>query len=93
MVWDRPPQVGRGPGYPLWLYFRDDYYSKGVKPFSEIRENLNPLALKTPPELFELADNELVIPIYPPVGVEYDTVLNAVVARLKEVAELINPAD
>ena len=66
---------------PLWLYLYD----------SEIRERLQPLTPEL--ELFELADNELVVPIYPPVGVEYDTVLNAVVARLKEVAELINPAD
>ena len=78
---------------PLWLYFRDDYYSEGVKPFSEIRDNLRPLGLKTPLELFDkFADNELVIPIYLPVGVEYDAVLDAVVTRLKEVAERINPA-
>ena len=72
---------------PLWLHFNAAWQS--VQPFSEIRERLQPLA----PELFKYADDVLVIPIYPPVNVEYDAVLNAVVARLKEVAELINPAD
>lgn len=71
---------------PLWLYLYE-----GVQPVSEIRERLQPLAPEL--ELLEFVDNELVVPIYPPVGVEYDTVLNAVVAHLKEVAELINPAD
>ena len=72
---------------PLWLHFNAAWQS--VQPFSEIRERLQPLA----PELFEYGDDVLVVPIYPPVGVEYDAVLKAVVARLKEVAELINPAD
>lgn len=71
---------------PLWLHFNAVWQS--VQPFSEIRERLQSLA----PELFEYAGDVLVVPIYPPVNVEYDTVLNAVVARLKEVAELINPA-
>ena len=72
---------------PLWLHFNAAWHS--VQPFSEIRERLQSLAS----ELFEYGDDVLVVPIYPPVGVEYDAVLNAVVARLKEVAELINPAD
>ena len=71
---------------PLWLYLYE-----GVQPVSEIRERLQSLAPEL--ELLEFVDNQLVAPIYPPVGVEYDTVLNVVVARLKEVAELINPAD
>ena len=70
---------------PLWLYLYE-----GVQSVSEIREHLQPLAPEL--ELLEFV-KELVVPIYPPVSVEYDTVLNAVVARLKEVAELINPAD
>ena len=72
---------------PLWLHFNAAWHS--AQPFSEIRERLQSLAS----ELFEYGDDVLVIPIYPPAGVEYDAVLNAVVARLKEVAELINPAD
>ena len=72
---------------PLWLHFNAAWHS--VQPFSEIRECLQPLG----PELFEDGDDVLVVPIYPPVSVEYDAVLNAVVARIKEVAELINPAD
>lgn len=75
------------PDTPLWLHFNAAWQS--VQPFSEIRERLQPLA----PELFEYADDVLVIPIYPPVNVEYDAVRDAVVARLKEVAELIKPAD
>lgn len=79
---------------PLWLYLYDESnYGQGVKPLSEIRDNLRPLGLMTPPELFEFVDNELVIPIYLPVGVEYDAVLDAVVTRLKEVAKRINPAN
>ena len=78
---------------PLWLYLYDGNDGwEGVKPLSEIRNNLKPLGLMTPPELFE-EDNKLVIPIYLPVGVEEDAVRDAVVARLKEVAELINPTD
>ena len=64
---------------PLWLYLFG----------SEIRDRLQPLEL----ELFEHADDVLVIPIYPPVNVEYDAVRDAVVAHLKKVAERINPAD
>lgn len=66
---------------PLWLYLYD----------SEIRERLQPLAPEL--ELFELVDNELVVPIYPPVGVAEDAVLKAVVERIEEIGNLINPAN
>lgn len=72
---------------PLWLHFNAVWQS--VQPFSEIRERLQSLA----PELFEHADDVLVIPIYPPVNVEYDAVLKAVVARIEEIGSLINPAN
>lgn len=76
---------------PLWLYlYGEGDRWQGVKPFSEIRDNLKPLGLKTPPELFdEFADNELVIPIYLPVGVAADAVLEAVVERIEEIGKLL----
>ena len=75
---------------PLWLYFNKEW--EGLTSFGKIRDNLRPLGLKTPPELFE-ADNELVVPIYLPVNVEEDAVRDAVVERIEEIGNLINPAD
>ena len=78
---------------PLWLYLHDGNGGwEGVKPLSEIRDNLKPLGLMSPPELFE-EDNKLVIPIYLPVSVEENTVRDAVVERIKEIENLVNPAD
>ena len=78
---------------PLWLYLYDGNDGwEGVKPLSEIRNNLKPLGLMTPPELFE-EDNKLVIPIYLPVGVEEDAVRDTVVARIEKIASLINPTN
>lgn len=86
MVWARLQQVG-SPEYPLWLYL----YSC-EKPLSKIRDNLGRPSLQDPPEFIE-GDNALVIPIYLPVGVEYDAVRNAVVERIGEIGMQINPAD
>lgn len=72
---------------PLWLYL----YSC-EKPLSKIRDNLGQPSLQDPPEFIE-GDNALVIPIYLPVGVEYDVVRNAVVERIGEIGMQINPAD
>lgn len=72
---------------PLWLYL----YSC-EKPLSKIPDNLGQPSLQDPPEFIE-ENNALVIPIYLPVGVEYDAVRDAVVERIKEIERLINPAD
>ena len=78
---------------PLWLFLKDGNSGwEGVKPLSEIRDNLKPLGLMSPPELFE-EDNMLVIPIYLPVSVEEDAVRDAVVERIEEIERMINPAD
>ena len=78
---------------PLWLYLygeSDDW--QGVKPLSEIRDNLRRPGLQDPPEFIDKGDH-LVIPIYLPVGVAEDAVLKAVVERIKEIRNLINSAD
>lgn len=81
---------------PLWLWL---YLFSCEKPLRKIRDNLGQPSLQDSPELLEeLGDiddenNALVIPIYLPVGVEYDAVRNAVVERIKEIESLINPAD
>ena len=78
---------------PLWLYLygeNDDW--QGVKPLSEIRDNLRRPDLQDPPEFIDKGDH-LVIPIYLPVAVAEDAVLKAVVERIKEIGNLINPAN
>ena len=67
---------------PLWLYFYLGQPSLQDSP-EFIDEN----------NAFIEENNALVIPIYLPVGVEYDAVRNAVVERIKEIESLINPAD
>lgn len=72
---------------PLWLYLFGC-----EKPLRKIRDNLGQPSLQDSPEFID-ENNALVIPIYLPVGVEYDAVRNAVVERIKEIESLINPAD
>ncbi len=67
---------------PLWLWFR------GRDLRAKTRRALELLRQRDPPELFE-SDDDLVVPVELQVGVEYEAVRDAVVARLKEVADLI----
>ena len=69
---------------PLWLYFYEE--------LAETRHRLESLRRGDPSRVIE-NPRALFVPIYLPVGVEYDAVLDAVVTRLKEVANLINPAN
>ena len=67
---------------PLWLWFQ------GRDLPAKTRRALELLRQRDPPELFE-SDDDLVVPVELQVGVEYEAVRDAVVARLKEVADLI----
>lgn len=66
---------------PLWLWFSN--------PAEETRRALAPLRRSNPPDLVDT--DGLLVPISLPIGVEYDAVLDAVVARLEEVARLLGP--
>ena len=81
---------GRVRDTPLWLEFRQVW--EGSTSFDKIRNNLKPLELETPPELFEVEPDYLVIPIYLPVGVEQDAMRDATVERIEEIGRLIHPA-
>ena len=67
---------------PLWLNFSN--------PPADLRRTLEPLRDRNPPELIETG-NKLRIPIELPVGKERGEVLDAVVARLLEIARLLTP--
>ena len=77
---------------PLWLQFNIDFYKdwEGLTPFGQIRDNLRPLELKTPPGLFEVVPGHLVIPIYLPFGVEQDAMRDAAVECIEEIGKLID---
>ena len=67
---------------PLWLWFQ------GRDVQGKTRRALEQLRQRHPHELFE-SGGDLVVPVELQVGVEYETVLKAVVERLKEVTDLI----
>ncbi len=71
---------------PLWLWFQKKYTQR------KALRALEPLRQRDPSELFGHPENPTV-PVELPVGVEYEAVLDAVVERLKEVADLIRAAD
>ncbi|MDE2770229.1 MAG: hypothetical protein OXI44_03495 [Bacteroidota bacterium] len=73
---------------PLWLIF---YGWENCKPLEEIREKLDSFRQCDPPELFNVG-NELVMPIYLPLGQERDAVLDKIVGQLEEIARQIDPA-
>ena len=67
---------------PLWLLFHGRYLQ------GKTRRALEQLRQRDPPELYDY-DDGLTVPVELLVGVEYEAVRDAVVARLKEVADLI----
>ena len=71
---------------PLWLCF---WYGD----LEQVHRALEPLRQKSPSEIFYRPNHSVVVPVELPVGVEYDEVRDAVVKRLKEVADLIRAAD
>lgn len=76
---------------PLWLTLRaqEKDWPK-AKPFEEIWENLASFRQSDPPELFKMGQR-IAMPIELPLGLEYDTVLDAVVNRIKHIASKIDP--
>ena len=70
---------------PLWLALYD---WRGTLDLAEVRRRLEPLLEEDPPGVIEVSGRPYA-PMYLPTGVEYDAVLDAVVARLKHIADLI----
>ncbi len=62
---------------PVWLWFTNS----GDTKIEAVRERLQP----------ELAQGKDILPIYLPLGVERDAVLNAIVERLREVGKMLAP--
>ena len=73
---------------PLWLRF-SDWGERNRTPWTKTRTALLRLMREDPPECFENA-GEMLVPIALRTGVEYDAVLDAVVERLREIADLID---
>lgn len=74
------------PDTPLWLHFEE---WRIEIPLDQIRDALDRLIQKDPPECFD-EGHELFVPIALPIGVEYDAVLDAVVRHLGDIASLIS---
>ena len=68
---------------PLWLDFKNSASMR----HAEVRRRLESLLREDPPKLID--EDGLFAPIDLPTGVEYDAVLDAVVTRLKHIADLI----
>jgi len=75
---------------PLWLIF-DPWGGDTTLRVSteEVRRRLAPLRQEVPPGIID-EGRRLLVPINLPLGVEYDSVLNAVVERLEYIARLID---
>jgi hypothetical protein len=69
---------------PLWLSVKDQDWK--VPP--GLRMALAPLEIADPPHLL-VGDNELLVPIFLPPSVEGDVVESAVLAQVREVADLL----
>ena len=76
---------------PMWLAFGWDETHSPTK-IDVVRRGLKPLIHNDPPEAIERGDGDILLPIYLPGGVEYDVVINAIVSRLQEIANLIKGA-
>ncbi len=70
---------------PLWLAFYD---WRGTLDLVDVRRKLDPLLEEDPPGVLDVSGRPYA-PVYLPTGVEYDAVLDAVVTRLKHIADLI----
>ena len=70
---------------PLWLAFYD---WSGTLDLVEVHNRVEPLQREDPPGVIDVSGRSYA-PLYLPTGIEYDAVLDAVVARLKHIADLI----
>ena len=78
---------------PLWLILDRWGGDKTLKVrFEDVRRRLAPLRQEDPPGIVD-ESNRLLVPIYLPVGVEFNAVLDAVVKRLEYIARLIDSPD
>lgn len=80
---------GTFPDTPLWLFFEQWSDERYGPRWPGTRGALEPLKRRDPPECLE-ENQALLVPIALPTGVEYDAVLDAVVERLREIADLID---
>ena len=71
---------------PCWLSF---YEWSGVLSLGEVRRRLAPLEHAAPPGLMEESDGRPAVAIPLPTGVARDAIIDAVVARLAEIAALL----
>ena len=71
---------------PLWLWFSTEKVD-----VDKVGRALESLRRQSPPSVFS-SDWGLIVPIELPVAVEYETVRDAVVARLAEIARLLSEA-
>ena len=84
---------GSYPDTPLWLYFQR-WKGGTTIALERTRKALDPLGHKDPRECFDDGNSDAVlVPIPLLVGVEYDAVLDAVVKKIQDVAELIHAYD
>ncbi len=79
---------GSYPDTPLWLRFWKWGGEANEAQWPRTRTALGRLMRKDQPSAFELHGG-IIVPIYLPTEVEYDAVLDAVVSRLQEIADLI----
>lgn len=77
---------------PLWLNFSNRTAGRPKVRLTEVRRKLETLLREDPPGIIDRGTN-LLVPINLPLGVEYDTVLDAVVKRIEYIAHLIGSAD
>ena len=71
---------------PVWLGFYDSHAE-------EARRKLQPLRREEPPGIIDDGEKCVLVPIKLKESAEYDSVLEAVVARLKHIAALLGPPD
>ncbi|MXZ35855.1 MAG: hypothetical protein F4Z21_11680 [Acidobacteria bacterium] len=78
---------------PLWLIIDDFGGDKTLKlSVDDVRRRLAPLRQEDPHGIVD-EGNRLLVPISLPFGVEYDTVLDAVVKRFEYIAHLLDSSD
>ena len=78
---------GSYPDTPIWLIFEQWKADSSIR-LDQTRKALESLEHSDPKECYGEVD-EVVVPIPLPVGIDYESVLESVVGRIKRIAELI----